>query len=63
MRLPIQVKEGVRYYPTAQKSGINQAIMGKRGGKISPATEFKKGVSGNPNGRTKEVATFQQVIG
>lgn len=27
--------------------------MGKRGGKISPATEFKPGQSGNPKGRPK----------
>lgn len=28
--------------------------MAKRGGKISPATEFKPGQSGNPNGRPKK---------
>jgi hypothetical protein len=32
--------------------------MGKRGGKISPQTEWKKGQSGNPNGRPKNIHTI-----
>jgi hypothetical protein len=32
--------------------------MGKRGGRISPQTEWKKGQSGNPNGRPKNIHTI-----
>lgn len=33
-----------------------------RGGKISPATEWKKGQSGNPAGRPKGVPTRQTIV-
>ena len=36
--------------------------MGKRGGKISPATEFKKGQSGNPNGRPKKIPQLDVLL-
>lgn len=36
--------------------------MAKRGGKISPATEFKKGQSGNPNGRPKKLPHLDKIL-
>ena len=36
--------------------------MAKRGGKISPATEFKPGQSGNPNGRPKKLPELDKLL-
>ena len=36
--------------------------MAKRGGKISPATEFKPGQSGNPNGRPKKLPGLDKLL-
>lgn len=36
--------------------------MGKTGGKISPATEFKPGQSGNPNGRPKKLPELDKLL-
>lgn len=36
--------------------------MGTRGGKISPATEFKPGKSGNPNGRPKKLPGLDKLL-
>lgn len=33
-----------------------------RGGKLSPATEFKPGVSGNPNGRPKKIPAIDKLL-
>lgn len=36
--------------------------MAKRGGKISPATEFKPGQSGNPNGRPRKLPELDKLL-
>lgn len=36
--------------------------MAKTGGKISPATEFKPGQSGNPNGRPKKLPELDKLL-
>jgi len=36
--------------------------VAKRGGKISPATEFKPGQSGNPNGRPKKLPELDKLL-
>lgn len=36
--------------------------MAKRGGKISPATEFKPGVSGNPLGKPKGTISTKTIL-
>lgn len=36
--------------------------MGKTGGKISPATEFKPGKSGNPKGRPKAPPDLKELL-
>ena len=36
--------------------------MAKRGGKISPATEFKPGQSGNPKGRAKNPPDLKELL-
>lgn len=37
-------------------------IKGKKGGKISPETEFKPGQSGNPNGRPKKLPSLDRLL-
>lgn len=36
--------------------------MGQRGGKISPATEFKPGQSGNPKGRPRKLPDLDKLL-
>ena len=36
--------------------------MAKKGGKISPATEFKPGQSGNPNGRPRKLPALDKLL-
>lgn len=36
--------------------------MAKKGGKISPATEWKPGQSGNPNGRPRKIPALDSLL-